>query len=189
MADNQPQEPLGKRLRDFITPALEDTRAKDVQSEYVSGVFETISRQMVDMFESEFTDYFNFVTRNTKARPETKNPMIVNSLIAITDQRKGEADFSPIKRLHLPISTAFTDFSATEIKEMPGWIKLHEVARVDFLQLGIAGDEERVGMLPVSLHGIHEGHLLGGGREFLGMREGPKLRAVELNIVPHREAG
>ena len=72
---------------------------------------------------------------------------------------------------------------------LPANAKLYEVARVDFLQLGRAGDEEGVGMLPVALHGIQQGHFLGGGREFLGMREGPKLRAVELNIVPHREAG
>ena len=43
-------------------------------------------------------------------------------------------------------------------------------------------------MLPVVLHGIHEGHLLGGGGEFLGTREGPKLLAVELSIVVYREA-
>jgi hypothetical protein len=151
MASSDPQKPLGQRLRDFINPALEDDRAKQVQSEYVSNVFDQIAENVPQIFEKEFTHFFNHVAQRSEKRPQTRNPMIVNALIAVQNPQEGEAAFSPIKKLQLPISTAFTNFAPDDIKEMPGWIKLHEVCReldISIRLVALTGDESKGSMMP-----------------------------------------
>ena len=66
--------------------------------------------------------------------------------------------------------------------------ELHEVAFVDSRQLGRIGDEEGFGILFILRDGIHQGGFDGGGGEVLGMREHPKLRAVEVDLMAHGDA-
>jgi hypothetical protein len=148
--DNNPNEPLGHRLRDLINPALDDPRAKSVQTEILNEYFEKMAGQISDVFEQEFSAFFNEVSARSKSRPQIKNPMIVHALTSM-NPRNGESNFNPIKKYPVPISTAFTTFSADEIKDMPGWIHLHEVARdmdIAVRMIAITTDETKGSMMP-----------------------------------------
>lgn len=145
MADETPK-PFGDRLRDLINPALEDERAKAIQTDIVSNIFFQVADNLPKSLEKELAFFFNRVAET----PERKrNPFIVNAL-TLTGQ-DGEANFNPIKKLQLPISTAFTNFSPEDIREMPGWIKLHEVCRdlnISIKLMSMTADESRGSLLP-----------------------------------------
>jgi hypothetical protein len=151
MAMEDDHRPLGQRLRDLINPALEDERAKPVQAEIVSNVFSQIADNVPFMFEREFSKFFNHVATKSEKKPQIKNPMIVTALTQVANPQEGEAAFYPIKKLQLPVSTAFTTFTADEIREMPGWVKLHEVCRdmdISIKIMALTQDESKGSLLP-----------------------------------------
>jgi hypothetical protein len=150
MADETPPPPLGQRLRDLINPALEDERARQVQNELMSNIFGQIADNVPQMFEREFTHFFNHVAAKSKAKPQIKNPMIVTALTAGGGEG-GEGAFNPIKKLQLPIATAFTSFSPDDIKEMPGYLRLHEICRemdISVKLMALTADEAKGTMMP-----------------------------------------
>lgn len=147
MADETPKAPLGQRLRDLINPALEDERAKPLQSEIVSNLFGQIADNVPKMFEKELTHFFNHVS---SAPEKKKTPIIVNAL-TVAQGQEGEPAFNPIKKLQLPVSTSFTSFSAEDIRDMPGWIKLHEVCRdmdIAVKLMALTTEESKGSMMP-----------------------------------------
>lgn len=131
----QEKKPLGQSIRDLINPALEDTRREAIQAKHLDSIFERLAQQLPNILEREFSNFFNYVS---SVKPENKNPVIIDALTVMSDRDSGEASFSPIKRLQLPIVTTFTTFSAEEIREMPGYIKLHEAARKMDISLKLA---------------------------------------------------
>jgi hypothetical protein len=144
--EDQPKAPLGQRLRDMINPALDDERAKPIQAEIASNLFAQIADNIPRMYEGELTHFFNHVS---KAPEKKRTPIIVTALTA--GGQDGEPTFNPIKKLQLPISNSFTTFSAEDIREMPGWIKLHEVCRdmdISVKLLSMTQEEAKGSMLP-----------------------------------------
>lgn len=147
MADETPQQPLGQRLRDLINPALEDERAKAIQSELVSNIFSQVADGIPKMFEKELSHFFNHVSQ---APEKKRTPIIVHALTAASGQ-EGEPAFNPIKKMQLPISNSFTNFAPEDIREMPGWIKLHEVCRdmdISVKIMALTTEESKGSMLP-----------------------------------------
>ena len=146
-ADDENQPPLGQRLRDLINPALEDERAKAIQTEIVSKIFEQYADAIPRIFEKELTHFFNHVSQAPKSK---QTPIIVHALTAASGQ-EGEPAFNPIKKIQLPVSNSFTTFSAEDIREMPGWIKLHEVCRdldISVKLMALTQEEAKGSMLP-----------------------------------------
>lgn len=144
MSDNT-KKPLGESIRDFINPALEDTRRQEVQNNILNDMLEDI----VNFFEIEmarkFQRAFNNVAARSERRPELKNPMILEELTTV-DPMTGEAKYSPVLRIQIPIATGFTQFSPDDIKDQPNYIKLHEKAQkmdVAVRVIGLTADESK----------------------------------------------
>ena len=134
---NDKSIPIGKRIRDVINPALEDSRREQVQLNILDNVFSQFADALPKIVERDFQAFFNQVAR-TDSQPQTRNPTIIKYLTAIKGEDEDSA-YSPMKRLAIPVSTNFTTFSADEIKELPGYIKLHTVARDMDIALKIPG--------------------------------------------------
>ncbi len=153
MADETPQKPLGQRLRDLIQPALDDERRKPIQAEIASNYFAKLADALPQILEQELTPFFNHAA---KVPDKKRNPMIVTALTAVSPQGmmgmgEDESALNPIKKIPVKISTAFTDFTAEDIREMPGWIKLHEVCRdldISIKLMAMTQEESKGSLLP-----------------------------------------
>ncbi len=144
MSDNEKKPPLGDRIRALIEPALDDPRRNALQLQKLDEIFNKVAAAVPRMLEGEFNDFATQVERETARKPENRNPMIIDALTTMGPQ--GESLYSPIKKVGLPISTNFTTFAASDIKELPGYIKLHEAARdldVSLKLLGVTADEAK----------------------------------------------
>lgn len=148
-AMSEPEKaPLGQRIRDFINPALEDTRKPKIQNDILDEVFGTLADAMEARMEKGFTAIFNRVTERSKRRPSLANPMIIEDLTRF-DPMAGDAKYSPIWRVPMPIALSFTSFQAAEIKELPNYIRLHEKARdmdVAIKIIGLTADESKASL-------------------------------------------
>jgi hypothetical protein len=152
MADETPPIPLGQRLRDLIQPALDDERRKPIQAEIASNFFSQVADVLPRSLESELTPFFNHAA---KVPEKKRNPMIVTALTAVSPQGMmggdDDAALSPVKKIPVKISTAFTDFTAQEVCEMPGWVKLHEVCRdldISIKLMAMTQEESKGSMMP-----------------------------------------
>lgn len=138
MADNDKKQPIGKSIRDLINPALEDDRRGQIQLKLLDSVFSQFADVIPTIFEREYSAFFNHVSKRSADKPNTKHPMIITAL-TMAKPDDGESPYSPKKSLQIPISTNFTSFSADEIKELPGYIKLHTAARDMDVALKVSG--------------------------------------------------
>lgn len=144
MSDNEKKQPVGQRIRAMIEPALDDPRRNEIQLQKLDDIFNKIAAKMPQVIESEFGDFSFKVENESKRKPENRNPMIIDALTTMGPE--GEALYSPIKKIGLPISTNFTAFAAADIKDLPSYIKLHEKARdmdVSLKLLGITAEETK----------------------------------------------
>jgi hypothetical protein len=140
---NEDKKPLGQSIRDLIEPALDDPRRNELQLQKLDHIFNQLAQVVPRALEQEFNNFARYVENASERNPEVKHPMIIDALTAGGDQ-----GYSPIKKFGLPISTEFTDFAANDIKELPNYIKLHEVARdldVALKLLGVTADEAKGG--------------------------------------------
>ncbi len=124
---NDNEKPLGQRIRDLINPALEDSRRESIQADILNKAFGHACFMLPQVLEHEFSEVFNEAARVSHKEPDKKNPFLIDALTARTAQ--GEEKYSPTKRMQLSISLAFTTFTAEEVKELPNYIRLHELAR------------------------------------------------------------
>lgn len=144
MSDNEKKPPVGQRIRAMIEPALEDPRRDEIQLKKLDDIFNKVAAAVPRIVEAEFNDFSYQVEAETQRKPDNRNPMIIDALTSVGPQ--GEALYSPIKKIGLPISTNFTAFAAADIKELPGYIKLHETARdmdVSLKLLGVTAEETK----------------------------------------------
>lgn len=144
MSDNEKKEPVGKRIRALIEPALDDPRRPQIQLQALDEIFNKVAGIMPRALEGEFNNFSRHVENESARKPENRNPTIIEALTRMGSD--GESGYSPIKKFGLPISTTFTNFSASDIKELPGYIKLHETARemdVAVKLLGVVADEAK----------------------------------------------
>ena len=136
--DDMPEDdgtPLGGKIRKLIFPAIENERRPEWQAKMLDKVFASVADNLEMQLEQEFRHFFNHIARQ---RDPAKHPAIIDALTFARGQQ-GDAEFEPIKKLQLPISTAFTTFTSEDIKEIPGYIKLHMVARDLDIALKIIG--------------------------------------------------
>ena len=138
MADND-NKALGKRIRDMINPALEDERRKQMQLEILDGIFQRMAGRIGDKLEESYTMLFNQAAQMSRGDEKKKNAFLIQQLTT---------SYAPIVSAQLPVLTNFTDFQPMEIRELPGWIALHEKARdmdVAVRLTGLTVDESKAG--------------------------------------------
>jgi hypothetical protein len=145
-SQNSDKRPLGEKLRDLVNPALEDERRPKIQAEILDGFFERMASHFSQILEINYTKIFNQVVDKEKSKggkaatldEEQRNPIIIRQMTEI-DPETGEAKYSPAIRLQVELSVAHTTFTAAEIKELPGYIRLHEEARRHDVAIRITG--------------------------------------------------
>lgn len=177
--DNEDNRPLGQRIRSFLEPALEDPRRSPKQLEMLSNIFNSYAAVLPQKLEEEFTNFSSFVDAASRAqdegegRPETRNPTIIHGITNI-NPRTGEPDYTPIRKFGLPIYTGFTDFSMSQILELPGYINLHVAAReadVALKILGLTVDETKA-----SSYGVPAMVIIDGSKSYEeGLEENPGM--------------
>lgn len=153
MPDNEEDKrPLGQKIRDFINPALADQRKNALQLDMLDKIFTQMADLMPKIFDKEFKSIFNHVSSRTKDKPELVAPIIINAITAAAQNEDADSPYSPTRRFQIPISTAFTSFTPEEIKNLPGYQKLHEAARdmdVALKVSGLTGEEAERGGTPI----------------------------------------
>lgn len=138
--------PLGDSIRDMINPALEDRRCHQLMLDQISGFFDSLAAILPQALEEGYATLFNRIVR-ARAQ-EQKNEMVIRA-IAFRDPATGKTEYSPEVVEMIPVATDYTNFSADEIRELPGYIRLHEVARDENIAINLQGligkDGEKTG--------------------------------------------
>ena len=142
--DDKPKKPLGQNLRDLINPALEDSRKPKLQLDKLDLIFTKFAEILPTKLEEEFRFFASHVDSVEKRAPEKKTPVVIDAITA--SDGKGGSSYEAVKKFQLPISTTFTEFSAQDIKDLPGYVKLHEMARdldIAIKLVGVTQDETK----------------------------------------------
>lgn len=134
MENNPEKKPLGDRIRDLINPALEDERRREIQLKILDDLFLEVAQMFPSLMEQSFSAFFNEAAQ--KKSLADKNAFVIKY---ITTGSKDRKSYSPLLQLGLPVITGFTNFSAEDIKNLPGYIKLHVTARTHNVALKIKG--------------------------------------------------
>ena len=137
------KKPVGDRIRDFINPALEDTRKSSIQLSILNENFEMLALQFPKIMESQFKKIFNQAAGLKNI--EQRNEFIIQKLTVVEN---GAPGYAPSLLISVPVSTAFTSFSAEDIRSLPGYIKLHQTARAENVAVrlvGLLADETKSG--------------------------------------------
>lgn len=130
-------ESLGDRFRALVEPALNDPRRQQVQLEIVDGLFMRFAAQLEAQLNATLDSAFQQAAAIGSKSPSEKNIFLIRQLTE-TDQN-GEAKLPAVLRRQLPVCTTFLELSAEDVKELPGYIALHEKARELNVALKISG--------------------------------------------------
>lgn len=115
--------PLGDKLRNLINPALDDSRRQTTQLAMLDQIFAELGQKLELIINRSIGDIFNQAARvENNGGDDARNMFMIKQL---TDHE----GLSTLLRMGLPINTAFLEFSPQDIKELPGYIALHEKAR------------------------------------------------------------
>lgn len=115
--------PLGDRLRNLINPAMEDARRHPTQLQMADKIFDQLATRLESVLNRALGNVFNqAATIERNNGEDARNMFIIEQL---TDHQ----GLDPFIRMGLPIATGFIEFTARDITELPGYIKLHEKAR------------------------------------------------------------
>ena len=134
------KKPLGDSIRDIINPALEDPRCAPIQLEILNDAFGRVIHPVQGAIEQNaraIQSIFNSAS-SSLGGIEKVNPFIIR-VMTETDPFTGGVGYSPVMAAQLPLSTAFTKFSAEDVKALPNYIKLHEIARAENVALSLVG--------------------------------------------------
>ena len=137
-------KPVGDSIREIINPALNDERKQAIQLDILDHIFSNTAQRFPDFVGENLMGLFNKVS-HLKDDPAALNARVIN-LLTQTDGQ-GRPQYSPIITLGLPI---VTDFTTNDIRELPGYIKLHEAARAANVAISVTGllKEEKGGPPP-----------------------------------------
>lgn len=115
--NSQNQRSAGEIARELVEAAMEHEKRHEIQRNILSGIFNSLAKE-AEKLESQLPMLFNQLSM----MPEGQKLEQV-----IADLTVGR--FPTVVQMKIGISTQFTDFNLEDIKEMPGWIKIHEMAR------------------------------------------------------------
>jgi len=118
--------PIGDRVREFLESPLNDPDRKQIQLNILEDFFYSLSEALPKVMEQSFSNIFN---KASKIENEEDRNFIILEDITRVNPRTGAPAYTSISALGIPISTEFTEFSWSDIRELPGYIKLHEAAR------------------------------------------------------------
>lgn len=124
--DNKPdsKKPLGENIRDTVNKALSAECRHEVQLAIIDQIFFDIAERLPRRMEKDLSDFFN----QAASVPDSMRPQIEVELLTMPPGDQG-GGYSPVKRFSLGINPTFTEFDMDDVVALPGYIRLHEVAR------------------------------------------------------------
>lgn len=135
-----PKKPIGDTIRELANSAFEDRRRLEIQLKLMDQTFRNLAEHFADLMGHSCSEMINSVVdpyKSTRQKiifldEETRNPSLIKYLTT--------AQSSPLRK-HIPlgIDVNFTTFSASDIRELPGYIKLHQAARKANVALDLQG--------------------------------------------------
>ncbi len=139
-AQYNPNEPAGKRIRALVNAAFEDSRREALQLEMLDSIFEQYAAALPDILESACQQLYRRAIDHRQSKTgaqflldaEKRNPALIEYLT--TADQLVTHGFIGIK-----INSEFTTFSARDIMELPGYIKLHLAARKADIAISLTG--------------------------------------------------
>lgn len=129
---------VAKVMRDFARAALEDPRKQQADLDILDGM---LSYRASELFTDVLRCTGRMYSDALAVMPGERNMLINKALVDKT--------FNPVIAQGININTAFTDFYGFQIKELPGYIKLHEAAKAMDVAINVAGltaEEKRAGV-------------------------------------------
>jgi hypothetical protein len=140
-SNDDSQQPLGRKIRELMNAALRDDRRSRIQLDLLDKAFGDVAAALPRLLDKEFTQFERHVRSNSKDAPERAAPIVITAVTATEPGQTEESKilYSPARRFKLPVSNSFADFIAQEIRELPNYKKLHEVARELDVALSLGG--------------------------------------------------
>ena len=153
--------PLGKKIRDLVNAALEDSRRDKIQLDMLDKAFDHVATVLPKHMERAYEALSN----RTKSRGgDDPNPLVITALTLADKNDKGDEPYSPANRAKVVIDPNYAQFNAQQIRELPGYKRLHEIARdldVAVSVSGLLASEEGRGGQPAvtfnAMKGYYEG--------------------------------
>lgn len=146
--------PLGKKIRDLVNAAMEDTRRERIQLDMLDKAFEQAATVLPKYLEKEYAT----LAGSVKRAGDDPNPVVITALTLAAKNDKGDEPYSPAGRAKVSIDPTYTQFSAQQIRELPAYKKLHEIARELDVAVSVAGllasEEGRGGQPSVTFNGM-----------------------------------
>ena len=128
MAFRPEGKPTSQSIRDLVNDALEDKRKEAIQLGILDQIFGGISHQLEEYIDSQIRAIFNYAAG---LAPEEKNETIIHALT--------RGNISLTFLLGISINTEYTQYSPIDVRELPNYIKLHDIAREKDVALRLVG--------------------------------------------------
>ncbi len=124
-------------FRDWAKEAMDDERKNDIQLEVLDGVLKELAFKLPAVIGNTISDIFNEASH---LAPEARNKRLIE---AFTASESGTALTIPVG-----INTMYTQYYDSDIRQLPGYVKLHEVARELDFAIDLKGLTGAMGMPP-----------------------------------------
>lgn len=159
MPDNNENEvPLGKKIRDLVNGALKDTRKEQIQLDLLDKAFGQVTIVLEKVLNKDFAQLDRHVKARAPDNPDKAALIIITAVTTAAATEEVDSPYSPVRRIQIPISTTFTEFAAQQIRELPNYKKMHEMARNLDIAISISGlvdgEEGRGGQPMVSVNAM-----------------------------------
>jgi len=127
------RQPLGQSIRELIKTALQDERRQQIQLDILDQFFAETVFKLTKVLEDGILPIFNHAA--TMPLPK-RNKFIIEQLTKL--DITGMPLYSPRTiEISIPLCMNFVNFSGEDIRELPGYINLHEVARKEDVALDL----------------------------------------------------
>lgn len=143
MANENKKKSLGERAREIIRPALEDDRRRNLQLELLSDAFNDAAKIVERVLKEEFDHFAQYLQQV----PDSERNLTVIEAMTTVNPRTGEPNFAPAKKMPIMVCSEFADYSAMDVRDLPGFIKFHEKMRdldVAVKIMGLIGDDKKM---------------------------------------------
>ena len=117
-ADDSDEKTLSDAVREMIFEADEHPDKKEIQLQILDTTLTNLANTLQRKVGDSLSEIFNTFS---PLSPEARNMMIIASIT------KGE--FNPTIATKISLNTEFTDFSAFDVAQLPGYAALHEAAQ------------------------------------------------------------
>ncbi len=114
---NENEIPLGRKIRDLVNTALKDSRKEQIQLDLLDKAFGQVTIVLRKTLEKDFSQLDRHVKSRAADNPDKAALIIITAVTTSAPNEEVDSPYSPVRRIQIPVSTAFTEFSAQQIRD------------------------------------------------------------------------